>query len=56
MMPLIVFVTLIHLMDSYRVFEPILVFSSRVFANSVQFQTYYILNTADNADKAAALT
>jgi multiple sugar transport system permease protein len=54
MMPLIVFVTLIHLMDSYRVFEPILVFSSRVFANSVQFQTYYILNTEDNADKAAA--
>ena len=54
MMPLIVFVTLIHLMDSYRVFEPMLVFGSRVFANSVQFQTYYILNTEDNPNKAAA--
>ena len=54
MMPLVVFVTLIHLMDSYRVFEPILVFGSRVFANSVQFETYYILNTEDNPNKAAA--
>lgn len=54
MMPLVVFVTLIHLMDSYRVFEPMLVFGSRVFANSVQFETYYILNVEDNPNKAAA--
>ena len=54
MTPLVVFVTLIHLMDSYRVFEPILVFGSRIFANSVQFETYYILNTEDNPNKAAA--
>lgn len=54
MTPLIVFVTLIHLMDSYRVFEPVLVFGSRVYANSVQYQTYYILNVEDNPNKAAA--
>lgn len=54
MTPLIVFVTLIHLMDSYRVFEPVFVFGSRVYANSVQFQTYTILNAEDNPNKAAA--
>lgn len=48
------FVTLIQLMDAYRVFEPILVFGSRVYANSVQYQTYYILNIEENSNKAAA--
>jgi len=35
--PLFAVITLIHVMDSYRVFEPILVFGSNVFANSVQY-------------------
>ena len=41
-------------MDSYRVFEPILVFGSSVFANSVQYLTYYTLVFENNIHKAAA--
>ena len=41
-------------MDAYRVFEPILVFGASVFANSVQYLTYYTLSYEDNANKAAA--
>ncbi len=52
--PLLAVITLIHIMDSYRVFEPILVFGSRVFANSVQYLTYYTLVFEDNVHKAAA--
>ncbi len=52
--PLLAVITLIHVMDSYRVFEPILVFGSRVFANSVQYLTYYTLVFEDNIHKAAA--
>lgn len=52
--PLLAVITLIHVMDSYRVFEPILVFGSRVFANSVQYLTYYTLVFEDNVHKAAA--
>jgi len=36
------------------VFEPILVFGSSVFANSVQYLTYYTLVFEDNIHKAAA--
>lgn len=54
LMPLFAVITLIHVMDSYRVFEPILVFGSRVFANSVQYLTYYTLVFENNVHKASA--
>jgi multiple sugar transport system permease protein len=50
----VVFITMIHIMDAYRIFEPILVFGSNLFANSLQYLTYYILNFEDNYHKAAA--
>ena len=53
-MPLVVFVTLIHVMDAYRVFEPILVFGSALFADSLQHLTYYIIAEESNYGKAAA--
>jgi multiple sugar transport system permease protein len=52
--PLTAIITLVHVMDAYRVFEPILVFGSAVYANSVQYQTYWTLTFEDNAHKAAA--
>ena len=52
--PLFAFVTLIHVMDAYRVFEPVLVFGSNLHANSLQYMTYRILNLEDNYSKAAA--
>ena len=54
LMPLITFVTLIHVMDAYRVFEPILVFSGGVGADSLQHLTYRILNNEQNFYKASA--
>ncbi len=54
LVPLFVFVGLIHMMDAYRVFEPVLVFGSNLYANSLQYMTYRILNTEDNYSKAAA--
>lgn len=52
--PLFALITLIHLMDSYRVFDPILVFGSSVYANSLQYLTYYTLAFEDNIHMAAA--
>jgi multiple sugar transport system permease protein len=52
--PLFAVVILIHLMDAYRVFEPILVFGSKVFASSLQYLVYFVLAYEDNAHKAAA--
>ena len=52
--PLFAFVGLIHVMDAYRVFEPVLVFGSNLYANSLQYMTYRILNSEDNYSKAAA--
>lgn len=52
--PIFAVITLVHVMDSYRVFEPVLVFGSRVFANSVQYLTYYTLVFEDNIHKASA--
>lgn len=54
LMPLMVFVTLIHIMDAYRVFEPILVFGSALFADSLQHLTYFIIVEEANYGKAAA--
>ena len=54
MAPLIVFVTLIHLMDAYRVFEPVLVLTQGAFTASVQYLTYFILLQENNPYKASA--
>lgn len=43
LMPLIVFVSMIHLMDSYRVFEEIVGFSSQGYVISLQWLTYDFL-------------
>jgi multiple sugar transport system permease protein len=52
--PLFIFVALIHIMDAYRIFEPVLVFGSNLYANSLQYLTYDLLNAKDNFHKAAA--
>ena len=54
LMPLIIFITLIHLMDAYRVFEPVIVLTQGAFTTSVQYLTYYILVTETNPYKASA--
>ena len=54
LMPLFAVIVLIHLMDAYRVFEPIMVFNSRVFASSLQYLVYVVLSFEDNVHKAAA--
>jgi multiple sugar transport system permease protein len=54
LMPLFVFITLIYVMDAYRVFEPILVFSGGQGADSLQHQAYKILNDELNYHKASA--
>ena len=43
LLPLIIFVSLIHLMDSYRVFEEIVAFSSQAYVISLQWLTYDFL-------------
>jgi multiple sugar transport system permease protein len=52
--PLIVFIIMIHLMDAYRVFEPVVVLTQGAFTTSVQYLTYYILLTENNPYKASA--
>ena len=52
LMPLIVFVTLIHLMDSYRVFEEVIGFSSEAHVISLQWLTFNLL-TPDQAGNRA---
>ena len=52
--PLLVFVTLIHLMDAYRVFEPVVVLTQGAFTTSVQYLTYFILLQENNPYKASA--
>jgi multiple sugar transport system permease protein len=54
MVPLVVFVTLIHLMDAYRVFEPVVVLTQGAFTTSVQYLTYHILIQENNPYKASA--
>ena len=48
LMPLIIFVSMIHLMDAYRVFEEIVGFSSQGYVISLQWLTYDFL-TPDEA-------
>jgi multiple sugar transport system permease protein len=54
LMPLLAFVTMIHLMDAYRVFEPVLVLTQGAFTTSVQYLTYYVLMEENNPHKASA--
>ena len=58
LMPLVVFLTLIHLMDAYRVFEEIIAFSSSAYVISLQYLTYDFLLQNDtgarNISRAAA--
>ena len=58
LMPLVVFVTLIHLMDAYRVFEEIVGFSASGHVVSLQYLTYEFLlqdgTGARNISRASA--
>jgi multiple sugar transport system permease protein len=54
LMPLVVFVLLIHVMDAYRVFEPVMVLTQGAFTTSVQYLTYHILLQENNPYKASA--
>jgi multiple sugar transport system permease protein len=51
LMPLIVFVSLIHLMDSYRVFEEIVAFSSDAYVISLQWLTFDFLRLDDTGNR-----
>ena len=50
-MPLIVFVTLIHLMDAYRVYDEIVGFGAEGFLNSLQWMTYDFLRLDDSGSR-----
>ena len=52
LMPLIVFVALIHLMDSYRVFEEVVGFSSQAHRISLQFLTFNFLTPDQTGNRA----
>lgn len=52
--PLIVFVALIHLMDSYRVFDEIIGFSSQAHVISLQYLTYSFLTPDETGNRAIA--
>ncbi len=52
LMPLIVFVALIHLMDAYRVFEEVVGFRSQAHVISLQWLTYDFLEPDDTGNRA----
>ena len=52
LMPLIVFVALIHLMDAYRVFEEVIGFSSEAYRISLQWLTWDLLTPDDSGNRA----
>ena len=52
LMPLIVFIALIHLMDCYRVFEEIVGFSSQAQVISLQWLTYDFLTPDDSGNRS----
>ncbi len=52
LMPLIVFLTIIHLMDSYRVFEEIVDFGSENHVISLQWITYDLLTPDDAGNRS----
>ena len=52
LMPLIVFVSLIHLMDAYRVFEEVVGFSSQAHRISLQWLTYDLLTPDGSGNRS----
>ncbi len=52
LMPLIVFVALIHLMDAYRAFEEVVAFSSQAHRITLQWLTYDLLEPDDAGNRA----
>ena len=52
LMPLIIFIALIHLMDTYRVFEEIVGFTSQAHVISLQWLTYDFLQPDDAGNRA----
>ena len=50
--PLIIFITLIHLMDAYRVFEEIVAFSSQAHVISLQWMTFDLLTPDDSGNRS----
>lgn len=52
LMPLIIFVTLIHLMDSYRVFEEVVAFNAQSQRISLQWLTYDFLQPDDSGNRS----
>lgn len=52
LMPLIVFVALIHLMDAYRVFDEVIGFSSQAHVISLQWLTFNLLTPDDSGVRA----
>ena len=52
LMPLITFISLIHLMDAYRVFEEVIGFSSQAYRISLQWLTYDLLLPDSSGNRA----
>jgi multiple sugar transport system permease protein len=52
LMPLIIFVALIHLMDSYRVFDEVVGFSSQAYVISLQWLTFGFLTPDETGNRA----
>ena len=52
LMPLVIFISLIHLMDCYRVFEEIVGFSSQAHVISLQWLTYEFLTADDSGNRS----
>ncbi len=52
LMPLIIFVALIHLMDAYRVFEEVVGFRSEAYVISLQYLTYDFLMPDNTGNRA----
>jgi multiple sugar transport system permease protein len=52
LMPLIIFITLIHLMDSYRVFDEVVGFSSQAHVISLQWLTFDLLQPDNTGNRA----
>ena len=52
LMPLIIFIALIHLMDAYRVFDEIVGFSSQAHVISLQWLTYDLLTPDDSGSRS----
>ena len=50
--PLIIFVSLIHLMDAYRVFEEVIGFSSQAHRISLQWLTFHLLSPDESGNRA----